>query len=267
MVDAFASEAEANPGWKPFLQGAALSVERRSVLEAEISHATDIVVPSTFAKRTFVEAGVESGRVHVMSLGASMDHEVAASLRAASSHKLKRRGPLRVLFAGQVNQRKGISYLLDAAAMLGKAAVSLQVAGPCSPSMRRFIEQRYDFVDFLGTMPRATLMARMADADLLVLPSLAEGFGLVGIEAMLVGTPAIVSEETFAGDVVTDNHDGWIVPSRSSSELASIMWRLFEDRTILEGVGAAAAETASRFTWGRYEDEIAAFLDTACSNG
>lgn len=257
MAEHLGQESIQNPSWSEFLQGAELDGQRRRLLDAEIALATDIVVPSTFARDTFIESGVKADRVHVLPLGgeAGANLEVGSLRAAPATHS----GPLRVLFAGQVNQRKGLSYLLDAVARLG-GEVRLTLIGAASSAMQQRLTDEHPEVELLSPLPRPLLLEAMRAADVLVLPSLAEGFGLVALEAMTVGTPAIVSERTFGTDVITDGQDGWVVPAGSADALRAVLEKLIADRPRLTTVGAAAQRTAQRFSWERYTSSVRQFL-------
>jgi glycosyltransferase involved in cell wall biosynthesis len=250
-------EARANPEWAPFLQGADLTIQRRRLLDDEIALASHIVVPSSFARQTFIDSGVAASRLHVLPLGGELDR------RHSVNHPLTNQGhnvrPLRVLFAGQVNQRKGLSYLLDAASGL-QGQVELSLIGPASEAIRQKLRQDYPNVEVGRSLPRPKLLEAMRAADVLVLPSLAEGFGLVALEAMSVGTPAVVTGRTFGSDIIRSGENGWIAEAASADALRTILKRLAEDRTAIVSVGIAAQHTAEQYSWTNYTASIRQFL-------
>ncbi len=255
-------EASINPAWSSFLQGAHLSAERRALLDLEIELASDIVVPSTFARQTFIDSGVQPARVHVLSLGSTRelaDREPTAAKTGAS------RSPLRVLFAGQVNQRKGISYLLEAVSHFSEDQIELSMIGPATLEMRRRLASDFPRHRVSGSLPRAALMDAMRDADVLVLPSLAEGFGLVALEAMTMGTPAIVTDRTFGTDVVTNGVNGWVTSAGSTSSLRDVLQSLVQDGKQLDRVGERARRTAQHFSWDHYTSSAQRFLEARLS--
>ncbi|WP_162236769.1 glycosyltransferase family 4 protein [Curtobacterium sp. Leaf261] len=262
MADELEIEAQRNPSWREFLQGRYSPPAKKSLLDREIELASSIVVPSNFAKQSFIERGVDPSRLHVISLGAtSVDpalHDRPGGFRPSQ----KRGSALRVLFAGQVNQRKGISYLLEAVANLGKHVAELEIIGPSTERMRERLQAYRENVVLSSPVPRRQLMQAMGHADVLVLPSLAEGFGLVALEAMAMGTPAVVTERTFGTDVITSGIDGWVVESGSAQALVKVLQSLADDRTLLAAAGVAAKSTATRFTWDRYARSAGEFLMT-----
>jgi glycosyltransferase involved in cell wall biosynthesis len=250
----FGGEAAENPEWAQFLQGFNPPTERRRQLDSEIALADHILVPSTFVKRTFLESGVPADRIHVTPLGATFD-ELASPSAIERPIAVADTPPLNLLFAGQVNQRKGISYLLRAMDTFPLGTLQLVLAGPLAPGIRGRLEARADVI-IAGTMQKSELGDLYRAADLLVLPSLADGFGLVAIEAMACGLPCIVTPNTFGSDVITHEVDGFIVPARDSESLAATLQKVRDNPGLLQNMGTAAANRASDFTWQRYAEGV-----------
>jgi glycosyltransferase involved in cell wall biosynthesis len=257
MESNLAVEANNNPNWSEFLQGADLSDDRRRLLDAEIMSANFVVVPSTFARQTFIEAGVDPAKVHVLPLGGDLDRALApGDVQAEHSDD---NATLKVIFAGQLNQRKGLSYLLEAVSGLEKE-VELCMIGPASGSMRKKLREEYPSVQVSHPLPRPQLLEAMRAADVLVLPSLAEGFGLVALEAMSVGTPAIVSDRTFGADVISHGYDGWVIEAASAAPLRSLLLRLSKDRAHLASVAEKSQRTSQARSWVAYTASVRQFL-------
>jgi glycosyltransferase involved in cell wall biosynthesis len=161
----------------------------------------------------------------------------------------------RVVFAGRLEVRKGLHYLLDAwrAASLN---ADLILAG--SPGEPEFVERiRRDYRGLFteaGNLGRRELASLLASADVFVLPSLAEGSALVTYEALACGVPCIVTRET--GSVVRDGVDGFIVPARDPAAIRDRLALMFRDSDLQRRMSAAAAERGRQFTWSRYHDAI-----------
>lgn len=246
MTEFLGAEGSHNPHWAPFLQGHDLTREERANLDEEIHRADLVLLPCSFARDTFVDSGVDPGKLRILSLGVDFD-EVAAT-----PHTTSPSGPLELLFAGQINQRKGIGYLLEALATTTTSDWHLTLIGGASAAIRERLESDYPSVAIKGTMPRWELKRHMAQADVFVLPSLAEGFGLVALEAMSMGTPAIVTPRTFGADIVTSGEDGWIVPAGDAVRLSETLESIARDRIRLPVISNAARKTAQRYTWKSY---------------
>jgi L-malate glycosyltransferase len=107
-----------------------------------------------------------------------------------------------------------------------------------------------DAVHFLGQ--RSDVPALMATADLLLLPSWDEPFGLVVAEAMACCTPPLATNEGGVGEYVIDGVNGRLLPPHDPGAWASAAVEVLRDRVLLDRMGQAAAETAGRFNDERY---------------
>lgn len=252
MQETMRAEAEVNPDWAEFLQGYGMPPWKQALLDAEIQLADKIMVPSSFVKSTFVHAGVEAAKLVVQNLGADLPTTDAP--RSDGRRCAPRRATF--LFAGQVNQRKGIGYVLEAFAQLGAENAELLVIGHASASMRDRLSS-YAGVTYLGTMPRHELYAVMAQADALLLPSFAEGFGLTALEAMANQCVPIVSHYTFASDVIQDGENGFVVDAGSVNQLLQRMSDVVDNSDRVEAIKQRAQRTAVKYSWQAYEENAA----------
>lgn len=108
-------------------------------------------------------------------------------------------------------------------------------------------------------------MDELEAADVCVLPSLIEGFGLTAIEAMSVGTAVIVSNHTFADDLISHGHNGFVVPPRDSSNIASLLRDLEEDRRLPREIGQRGQAAVAGRSWEHYGDAFLAQVQNARS--
>lgn len=161
--------------------------------------------------------------------------------------------PVRVGFIGRLDPIKRIPDLLEAVRLLGDDS-RLEIFGEGSErSKLEGIVERDGLqsrVKFHGAIDRPR--TALAQIDLLVLPSAAEGFGLVLIEAMAAGVPVVATNVQGIRDVVQDGQSGLLTPVASPRQLAGNILRLIEDSNLRRGlVAAGRADVAARFTWER----------------
>lgn len=256
MRDYMGAQAVLDEEWAPFLQGHDISGRFERELDEEIELADRIVVPSTFALETFLSQGVPASKLTTLGLGTDL---------GGSPPALETPDRFTVLFAGQVNQRKGIGYLLKAFEKAAIPDAKLLIIGSAGEAIRAKITAEYPSVNFLPPMPRWELKQHMRGVSVLVMPSLAEGYGLVALEAMSVGTPAIVTPHTFGADVITHGVDGWITPSAEWEGLAGLLESISESRQELSRISEAAAATAWKHSWFVYGERGAAIVQEECS--
>ena len=162
----------------------------------------------------------------------------------------------RVLFVGTAELRKGIHYLGMAAEKLVKHRYEFRIAGEVDSSVAKQPFCRH--LTFLGRVPRDQIAREFEQADILVLPSLAEGSAGVTYEALAAGVPVVATAE--AGSVARDRVDGRIVSSRDPEALARGLAEVIEDRDERERMSRAARDRAKEFTWKRYGERLVSAL-------
>lgn len=162
--------------------------------------------------------------------------------------------PGRILFVGTAELRKGIHYLAMAAEKLHAAGhrYEFRIAGHVTDQVRRQPMCRH--LTFLGRIPRDRIQEEFQQADVFVLPSLAEGSAEVTYEALAASLPIIVTEA--AGSVARDGVEGLIVPDRDSTALANAIAELVVNRAMRNCLATNARRRASEFTWKFYENRL-----------
>ncbi len=128
-----------------------------------------------------------------------------------------------------------------------------KTADNCAPLEAAIRKHRW-----IPTLPHGDLLREMHRHDVLVLPSLFEGFGLVILEAMAQGLVVIATPHTAAPDIFDDGIDGFIVPIRSSEAIAeklAICWH--GDRARLREMKVAARKKAQLHRWEHYRSALA----------
>ncbi len=222
--------------------------------DQEFRLADNIMVLSTVAKRTLVEQGLPAENIFVNQCGVNLRE-------FTPGHKPD--GVFRVIYCGAISPRKGTHYLLQAFTELKLPNAELWVIGSApNPAFGKLL-RRFNApnVRFLGTFPQHRLAQLYAQGSVFVLPSIADGFGMVVPQAMACGLPAIVTENVGAGDLVTHGKDGYIVPIRDTEALKAHILRLYEQPELAVLMGQEAARSAREFSWDAYGDRLVVFLE------
>jgi glycosyltransferase involved in cell wall biosynthesis len=116
---------------------------------------------------------------------------------------------------------------------------------------------------WVRTLPHPQILEEMRAHDVLVFPSLFEGFGLVITEAMSQGTPVITTERTAGPDLITHGKDGWLIPAGSTEALIKQLEELIRNPEIVRAVSINARQTAAARPWAIYgRDLLSAVLST-----
>jgi glycosyltransferase involved in cell wall biosynthesis len=210
-----------------------------------------IIVNSTVTRDSYATAGLDVGKVRIVPLGAPRVSR--AGMKADKGVD----GPLRVLWAGTFDIRKGAHYLLAAwrKLALGPKA-SLQIFG-ANNLPRRLFADLVASIEFSPTIPRAALFERYRAADVLVFPTLCDGFGMVVTEAFAQGLPVITTTRAGAADLVRHGENGLIVPPGDSEALARALEWCLTHRAELKAMRRAARETAASWQWDDFRCALA----------
>jgi len=243
----YREEMERQPEWAETLTGIRDSDEKLARKEDELKLADRVVVASSFTEQTLKGASFAAA-VSVIPYGAP-----AVAQNEIPWHI----GKLRVLFAGSLGQRKGLSYLLQAVESIGrdKAQLTLlgrQAAANCAP-----LEAAVHRYRWIPTLPHREVLREMQRHDVLVLPSLFEGFGLVILEAMAQGLVVIATPHTAAPDLIDDGVDGFVVPIRSSSAIAEKLEMLLGAPMRLHEMKLSSRRKAETQRWEVYRRALA----------
>ncbi len=164
--------------------------------------------------------------------------------------RAKRPGPLQLLFVGNIIPRKGLHTLIDALAQLPRALWQLDVVGNLQVDLgyTQQIRRKLDLLELagqvklLGTLSDTALSGLLANSHALVVPSSYEGFGIVYLEAMGFGLPAIASTSGAAGEIITDGENGFLTPPDNADHLAQRLKLLCLDRDLVLRMGLAARQ-------------------------
>lgn len=145
-------------------------------------------------------------------------------------------GPLRLLFVGNVIPRKGLHTLLAALAQLPSESTCLDIVGDTAVDpayTQMWQQQRRENVKWHGRLSDDELAEKMRTSQLLVVPSHYEGFGIVYLEGMAFGLPAIGTTAGAAGEIIEDGETGFLVDVAAAAALAQRLQQLQDDRTLL----------------------------------
>lgn len=254
-----AEEKEALPEFASTLQGISDSPAKLARKDTEIELADLIVACSQFVADSLIKWGIPQSKIRVLPYGAPE----GISPRQPSSLRDR---PFRVLFAGAVTQRKGIGYFLQAARRLQRPDVEWIVMGSLGAGQEAFSPYRDSF-RYEPPRPHAEVLTLMKSCDVLVLPSIVEGFALVVFEAMACGLPVIVTPNTGAGSWVRDQVDGFVIPIRSVDAIVQAVTVLSADRDRAAEMGRLAAQRAASRPWSRFRREALELLEYSTANG
>jgi len=167
-----------------------------------------------------------------------------------------------LLFVGRIDPVKGLDTLLETLALLReRPSLRLLVVGGAGPDAKqldadeahlRALARKLgvaDRVDWLGPVEQERLPLYYSAADVCVIPSRYESFGLVALEALACGATVVASRVGGLPTIVRDGENGLLVPWRTPEEFASRVERVLDDPILAERLRTAARPTMARFSW------------------
>jgi len=207
---------------------------------------------------------------------------------AHDGRETKNPNEFKIVFVGRISPEKGLHILLSALPKIVRhhPDVHIDIIGPDAPATSEFVFNSGDeevvaelakfyrghyltkvkqmlaadldrYVSFLGQMEHADLLPHYRDADIVVLPSLSETFGMPLVEAMATGTPVIASRLEGMIEVVADGLTGLLVTPDDSNALADAVIQLLSDDDLRHSMGRAGRERAlSLFTWDKVAESL-----------
>lgn len=232
----------------PYRQYCRAKQEKRTAYRHQELQLADLVIAnSEFTKKSYVASGVPIEKIRVVPYGAPPISEAALQ---ASSKKVG--SQTQFLWAGTFSVRKGAHYLLQAWQQLNpRKAAQLRVLGAMGLPVS-LLSSIPDSVSLSGTVPRSELYPIYQNSDVLVFPTLCDGFGMVVTEAFSQGLPVITTDRAGAADLVQHGVNGLIVPAGDVDALTEAMdWCLTHPHE-LQAMRKAAIKTAASWQWSDY---------------
>lgn len=213
----------------------------------EYEEADYIVVPSTFARQTFIDKGLPPEKIICIPFGVDID-----TFRPTP----KNDRTFRIVSVG-ISIRKGIHYLLEVIDELKIKDLEFWLIGKIYDDIRCFLKRYSGKFKYLGIIPQKELYKYYSQGSVSVLFSLDDAFGLALLEAMACRLPVICSDRVGAKDTVREGIDGFVVGVRDVKTLREKILYLYENQTICQEMGRQAQENVTcNFTWNNYGEKI-----------
>ena len=267
-------------------RSADLETAQRIEIETEIVREADVLVAATpVEEEQLVQRyGASPDHIRVISPGVDTErfHPVPQAIARASISLCPDRRL--ILFVGRIEPLKGIDSLLRAVAIVMEQRPELR-EGLCVPiiggdpdparasdEMARLHELRAELgmdeaVLFLGARDQDRLQYYYSAAEMVVMPSDYESFGMVALEAMACGTPVIASDVGGLAYLVQQGRTGYRVPARDPKALAAKILRLLTDEGLRRRIGQRAECWAEAYAWPVIADRIVALYDEVTAKG
>lgn len=254
--------------------------------EGEIMRSADRIIAATPLDRNHMmwAYGAPPEKIEVVPPGVDLDrfqpidrNQAKAAIDVPTNHKL-------ILFVGRMQPLKGIDTLLRALAVVKQREpalvkdVCLSIVGG-DPNQDSELELREferlqelreslqigDLVTFLGAKDQDMLVYYYTAAEMVVMPSHYESFGMVAIEAMACGTPVIASDVGGLSFSIEDGFNGYLVPGRDAEAMAAKIILLLKYSVLRDQLGNQACQWVQRYSWDHIADELLEIFEQMAS--
>jgi D-inositol-3-phosphate glycosyltransferase len=251
-------------------EGARPEPRQRIRVEGELAQQADLLIASTAdeAQDLIDSYGADPQRVSIVPPGVDlamfqpMDRSVARREIRYGSERL-------LLFVGRLERLKGVDVAIRALGLLRDRQhddVRLLILGEDSHEGDENEEERLkaiasdvdvrDRVDFIGSVAHHELPYFYAAADVCVMPSYSESFGLVALEAQACGCPVVASGVSGLRSVVRDEVSGYLIDEHDPAMYAERIGRLLADSELAQQMGRRGRLLAQRFSWTRTANRL-----------
>ena len=190
----------------------------------ECDLADQIVVNSRWSEQALLQENIDPSKITCIPLAYEPPFDRVLSPRRYPE-KFSNGRPMRVLFLGQVNLRKGIEPLLKVTQMLRAEPVEFTFVGPIQVGVPNEFRAE-PRIKFTGHVPHGDTSGYYDSGDLMIFPTFSDGFGLTQLEAQSWRLPIVASK--FCGDVVEDGRNGLLLPEVSAEAIAAALIKLLK---------------------------------------
>ncbi len=241
--------------------------EERSAVEREAMLTADRIIAFSGHERDAMARlyGADPARVMLAPCGVDL-----TKFRPLDQKEVRQRlglnGEKVLLYVGRVEPLKGLDLLVETAAQMeaDEENVRMMVVGGGGPGepetdrVRRLAEERQvdGLIDFVGRVAHDELPLYYNAADVCVVPSYYESFGLVALESMACGTPVVASRVGGLPTIVHHGHTGYLKSWRCPEAFAHSVEMIISSSSLQESMGAAARQRAELMSWSNVASMI-----------
>ncbi len=236
----------------------------RLEMERQLIQQADRIIASTGDERQQIirHCGATPGQVQVIPCGVDLERFFPQNRKQAREKLgLKQHAPM-LLYVGRLDPFKGPDVLLRAAALMKEEAQVLIVGGKLSGdreldelrelARKLHISQR---IHFLGARPQQELPGIYSAADITVVPSYHESFGLAAVESLACGTPVVATRAGGLMTVIRDSETGYLV-RRCPGFFAEKLDSLLQDSEVLHQMRATARPSVFQYSWKQVASQM-----------
>lgn len=232
----------------------------KSISKLVLKNANTVIALTDDMKREM--QNICSREVSVIPNGIDLTSFGDLSRKEARSKLQIKEGEKVILFVGTLRPVKGVRYLIEAMSGVNqdhpKAKLMLVGDGEEREELESLVEEfgLNERVKFIGRVQNEEIPQYMVASDVLVLPSLSEGFPVTILEAMASGLPIVATKVGGLPEIIKDGENGILVESKSPDEIAEKVLLILGDDGLREKISGNNRGEAKRYSWKSAVDKL-----------
>ncbi|QFF98024.1 glycosyltransferase [Psychrobacillus glaciei] len=228
--------------------------------EEEIFRADYFLVASHFTKKSLLYNQINEKKIHKAKYGIDINNY----------NRRSKNKPDEIVFSfvGRVTQNKGAWYFIDAVRALNEILpiiypnikVRFLIAGHYNKKDTNIINAPNN-CEFLGHLTRDKMYDFYSQTDILIFPSISDGFGLSVLESLASGIPVICATTAGISEEIRDYYNGFIISPHKHNEILEKMIWFIENSHKIKEMSLNSMKTAQKLTWDKYNSSIGSFIE------
>jgi glycosyltransferase involved in cell wall biosynthesis len=225
-----------------------------------------IMAHTDYHKRLYMKIGIDEKRIKI--IPHCIDINRTKMMSRQSDERTKKK-PI-IFYGGRLTTEKGVKELLDSYQQLSRrfeSTLTLLGTGPLGElihAKKKNIENNYKRARVIcfGWQPMNIFLKKMREADIIVMPSYDEPFGIILLEAMALNKPIVATCSGGVSEIITDHHDGILVAPRNSDQLTEAITELLNDSQLRKEIGSNAFRTVRhKYDVSKIASKFVGFMD------
>jgi D-inositol-3-phosphate glycosyltransferase len=246
---------------------------QRIEVERTVATTADAIVVASSHEKHLLSAlyGADPAKIAEVPCGVNLDLFTPIEKEVARQRLGLADGERIILFVGRIEPLKGVDILIGAAAQLHENEnFRVLIVGGDDRAEQNLAELRAQaetldvdhHIEFVGSVPHSQLPLYYNAADVCVVPSFYESFGLVAVESMACGTPVVASRVGGLASTILDGETGYLISWRCPEPFAERLELLLDNDELRASFGRAAREAVERFRWANVGDAVSALYES-----
>lgn len=220
--------------------------KRMKCAKYEIENADAFLVASEFTKNSLLYSNIKEKNIYICRYGIDIKDNMI---------KKKYSEKIRIIFIGDVTQKKGVIDYVNIAKKIGNEKFTFTILGRYYKEDPIYIKN-CEFINFRGYVTHNEVLTICENMDIIIFPSLADGFGLSVIEAMSKRVLPIVSKNAGVSDIINNGKNGYIFEPEEIYTVVEICNSFKGNREKLKIMQNMAFDSVTKITWSNYDREI-----------